>query len=105
MDATCATCLYWVPSEEVQDSKGTNVLGDCHAGIGGDIDVRREATWWCSEHPLRQRDRLAEKMLVALITLGRAAYPLDVAKEAYELADGMIEVRHQQLEGRSKGSK
>jgi len=85
--ATCETCPYW---QEIKPLLGPRV-GHCHHAATERIPF--DSTWWCSEHPARQRDRLA-----AMAMQGFAAIPIrtsaaDIAHFAYEIADAMLAER------------
>jgi hypothetical protein len=51
------------------------------------------ASWWCSEHPLRQRDRLAAMAMQATITAQPEWGTADITEFAYLVADAMLAAR------------
>ncbi len=92
-DATCKTCPYFIDSGECGD-------GRCVLRPPADSDLcsfaRTHESYWCGEHPLRQRDRLAA---MAMQGLCADALPADapgadaIALRAYFIADAMLAVR------------
>lgn len=88
-DATCKTCPFYQPVDGDR--------GYCHhaATLATPEDIRPRPDWWCSEHPLRQRDRLAAMAMQGLATRDRLEMavpsPWLIAERAYEIADAMID--------------
>ena len=87
-NATCETCPYW---QEIKPPLDTRIrVGHCH-------HVANEYTpldhnWWCSEHPDRQRDRLAAMAMQGLVT-DHLIGADEAAVRAYMFADAMLEER------------
>ena len=103
MDATCKTCPMWTAHrtlDALDNDTGPSGIGTCHhvSAIGDPEGMTRQEAWWCSEHPLRQRDRLAA---MALHSMAEDLYPAavdaacakDIAQAAYRLADAMLAAR------------
>ena len=92
-NATCETCPYW---QEIKPPLDTRIrVGHCH-------HVANEYTpldhnWWCSEHPDRQRDRLAAMAMRGLAVRDRldGGVPSgrSISAFAYEIADAMLAER------------
>lgn len=100
-DATCKTCPFWERLEAHPDGTAER-KGYCHHSHSeADDNPQRYENWWCSEHPLRQRDRLAAMAMQGILaSVGhfcdedsrRAGYPDRevIAVNAYEIADAML---------------
>ena len=94
-DAACETCPFWERLPERRDDPPGAARGSCHhiAAPGSD-DPIRWADWWCSEHPLRQRDRLAAMAMQGLCAsvAGRPdAHGIKMLTlDAYAIADAML---------------
>jgi hypothetical protein len=87
-NATCETCPYW---QEIAPARGYG--GQCHHAANG-FEASSVATWWCSEHPARQRDRLAATAMGGLVSVHGGAIPADeLAAFAYKVADAMLAAR------------
>lgn len=95
-DATCKTC----PFREVLDQRredGTPEIR-CHNAVavaGWETAFHRE-DFWCSEHPLRQHDRLAAMAMQGILAhygFKDEIETSDVAKWAREQADAMLAER------------
>lgn len=88
-DATCSNCPWWEMKPDQSD------VGRCHHGSVHQLDsVYRDFTWWCSEHPLRQRDRIAEMAMQGLCADPNIdSPPKQVAEAAYKVADAMLAER------------
>jgi hypothetical protein len=111
-EVTCKTCPFWGPFAEC-NSKGERVApttGTCRRNpprpmmteSGGDHpELTHENPdvpdfWWCGEHPLRQRDRLAAMAMQGILSCddGEDGFvPTVVAANAYEMADAMLAAR------------
>jgi hypothetical protein len=96
-DATCETCPFATPWNA--SAAGVARIICHHAAMAaefcGDDEPARTETWWCSEHPLRQRDRLAAMAMQGLMAAGWAqdASAGDLADVAYGQADAMLAAR------------
>lgn len=88
-DATCATCPFSEPMEGSQPPKVT-----CHnvVATAGEDACSRYADWWCSEHPARQRDRLAFDLAAGMAANPNAEGIAEdwIADRSYHLADALI---------------
>lgn len=95
MDATCKNCPMATPWTPTQDGK-PRIL--CHhvASMDGGGEPERYEDWFCSEHPLRQRDRLAAMAMQALIPMApeHAMDADDVASDAFRYADALLAASH-----------
>jgi hypothetical protein len=81
MDATCKTCPHHSPT------------GYCREATSTFAAESTSPEFWCSAHPLRQRDRLAAMALPAVIAglpNGEWSSPESTARAAYEIADAML---------------
>jgi hypothetical protein len=91
MDATCKTCPFWSRREAAVE--GVPDPGYCHhLHASTEEDPQRRGDWWCSEHPLRQRDRLAAVAMQGLMAAEWAQNSSagDLADIAYSQADAML---------------
>jgi hypothetical protein len=81
-----------------------DVAGACHHSVNRfDTSRAYHRAWWCSEHPDRQRDRLAamamQGAMANLEVLSRLEdepterFARNVAGHAYEIADAMLAER------------
>ena len=99
MICTCENCPFW----EATSREGYEDRGVCHhaANDNQDGDPVRRKTWWCSEHPFLQRDRVAlvalQGILASLPTssLEQAHKPFGpfaaiLTTQAYEFADAVM---------------
>lgn len=91
--ATCKTCPFW-ERDPANDRPG---IGYCHHALTAADDTNESARYeqfWCSEHPLRQRDRLAamamQGFLASLTDPNFDPDPPGVARMAYRVADAML---------------
>lgn len=93
-DATCETCPWWVFDS---NSGGDVDVGYCHHVSATNVSMRFATSWWCSEHPLRQRDRIAEVAVQGLLAYSHTGRPhncaASLARAAYEMADAMLAER------------
>jgi hypothetical protein len=105
-EATCKTCPFFVP---FRSAEADPRLGSCRrsppqpmmtASAGDDPELGSEtpevsSAWWCGEHPLRQRDRLAAMAMQGLNAAGWAqdTSTRDIADIAYSQADAMLAAR------------
>ncbi len=80
-EATCSTCPFYSSGGHCRQARA----------ISGWESAGRAADFWCSEHPLRQRDRLAAAAMVALLAAGKP--PDEAARTAYAAADAMLAAR------------
>lgn len=103
-DATCKTCPFYGPFPA-----NDGALGTCRrypprpmmTESGGDHpeltheNAETAASWWCGEHPARQRDRLAADIFRNLVNPDACTKEdLEVAAElAYEGADAFLAAR------------
>lgn len=113
-DATCKTCPFW-ERDPYNDRPGR---GYCHHSLTAADDTNESARYeqfWCSEHPLRQRDRLAAMAMQGWI----ASYPekqadfvslaecraamVDLAAASYAAADAMLAEAAKAHEEKSNG--
>jgi hypothetical protein len=120
MEATCKTCPFWGPFAAC-NSKGVPVeptTGTCRRNppvpmmteSGGDHpELTHENPevpdfWFCGEHPLRQRDRLAAMAMQGLLAapsfywdheIATSGIPFRevIAVNAYDIADAMLAAR------------
>lgn len=85
MDATCKTCPFY---------GGWNAhswFWECRHEPCGVRHDRNPESWWCSEHPLRQRDRLAAMFAAGSLADGWTPdRPEKWAARYYALADALI---------------
>jgi hypothetical protein len=92
-EATCKTCPFWEP---IAVQTTATDKGFCHH-VKANIEAEptRWETWWCSEHPLRQRDRLAAMAMQGLNAAGwtQDMTSGDLADIAYSQADAMLAAR------------
>jgi hypothetical protein len=114
-EGTCKTCPFWGPYAE-SNARGERVeprLGTCRLrpprpmpddepDDGGQRFTHENPEvvdfWWCSEHPARQRDRLAAMAMQADLTgcAGRGSWDFKgIAERAYVVADAMLSAREQ----------
>jgi hypothetical protein len=110
-DATCKTCPFWGPYAE-SNARGERVeprLGTCRLrpprpmpddepDDGGQRFTHENPEvvdfWWCSEHPARQRDRLAAMAMQGILAHGGPkGEPAIIAKLAHQVADAMLAAR------------
>jgi len=98
-NATCETCPYWteidLPGVAAKGEECCRV-GHCHH-VANEVNERNylDYNWWCSEHPDRQRDRLAAMAMQGLAA-GQYGMGYDteaLAIRAYRLADAMLAER------------
>jgi glutathione S-transferase len=87
-NATCETCPYW----EVFPN---DVAGACHHSVNRfDTSRAYHKEWWCSEHPDRQRDRLAAMAMQGLAFFAdKGGTGPWIAGRAYAIADAMLDER------------
>lgn len=102
MDATCKTCPFWEKTNAKRPGSALDVQGLCHHASkdAGSEPSIFAGSWWCSEHPLRQRDRLAAMAMQGILAglptpHGQAKLPFgesarSFAAQAYEIADAML---------------
>jgi hypothetical protein len=93
-DATCKTCPLWQKAgEEYGYCHHISVVHAEDNGVGSDF--------WCSEHPLRQRDRLVAMAMQAVESSNLdnevSLTSVEVAERAYLIADEMIKRRSVEL--------
>ena len=88
-DATCANCPWF------SHDAAKSMDGYCHhASAFVEENSARQHDFFCSEHPLRQRDQLAAMAMGALIACpGTVGDPATLAECAYEYADAMLKER------------
>lgn len=93
-DATCKTCPFW-QRRDGDAISGVPDPGYCHhVHANAESDPQRRGDWWCSEHPGRQRDRLAAMAMQGLVACSTVnASNDDIARSAYDLADKMLAAR------------
>ena len=92
-EAICGTCPFWVELPGRPEGKDHGGYGNCHHVIAAaEEEPSRYGNWWCSEHPLHQRDRLAAMALTAVIRemWGEPEGSRAVAECAYQIADAML---------------
>ncbi len=97
-EATCRTCPFASPGDAPDAAGRPRVL--CHHATVtvGEAEPLRLEEWWCSEHPGRQRDRLAAGFARAIVAKFREAADAAgaapaIAEDAYILADAMLAER------------
>ncbi len=88
MEATCRTCPFFSPAGTCREARVV---------VGTEI-ATRAPDFWCSAHPLRQRDRLAAMALQGLLAAldgpaAGGALPAQLAGDAYRIADAMLAER------------
>ena len=95
-NATCETCPYWteidLPGVAAKGEECCRV-GHCHH-VANEVNERNylDYNWWCSEHPDRQRDRLAAMAMQGLVT-DHLIGTDEAAVRAYLFADAMLAER------------
>jgi hypothetical protein len=92
-NATCETCPYW---QEIKPLEQHLKIGRCHHAALAPVEQNGlfDFNWWCSEHPARQRDRLAATAMGGLVSVHGGAIPVDeLAAFAYKVADAMLAAR------------
>jgi hypothetical protein len=98
--ATCETCPFWQLTPAAPGEMRATPAGVCHHALSGailDADLHRFADWWCSEHPLRQRDQLAAMAMQGLLAHGLDSITSTVEK-AHVIANEMINERRRKIE-------
>lgn len=95
-DATCKTCYFATLLAERGEGREIR----CHNATAWFGTVYHREDWWCSEHPARQRDRLAAMAMQAILPTASAqseeqvpAMLRQVAKAAYAAADALLAER------------
>lgn len=79
-----------MPAEPGSDSER---IGQCHYAANG-FEAISDDAWWCSEHPARQRDRLAAIAMGGLVSAWGDTNPADeLAEYSYKVADAMLSAR------------
>jgi hypothetical protein len=108
-DATCKTCPFFASYlGAAEDARlGTcrrsppvplmTASGGDHPELGSE-NPEVSSAWWCGEHPLRQRDRLAAMAMQGWLAswpakTWLAGEPTQLAEHAYRVADAMLAAR------------
>jgi hypothetical protein len=77
----------------VESRSDSERVGQCHYAVNG-FEAISDDAWWCSEHPARQRDRLAATAMGGLVSMHGGAIPVgELAAFAYKIADAMLAAR------------
>ena len=113
-DATCKTCPFWQERTGRPEGDDRDGYGLCHhVHAHAEFEAWRYGDWWCSEHPLRQRDRLAAMAMQGIMAntevLSRLeeddrVFADEVAGLAHQIADAMLAARASpSVEGAARG--
>jgi hypothetical protein len=100
VEATCRTCPF---GREASSPKWHEYEYECRrkppiAALADDWPPLVMGTYWCGDHPLRERDKLAATAMQGLVT-GNAsgASAEECAHESYRIADAMIAERRRRI--------